>query len=171
MNRATLRASSSPPLVWWPVVGWKRKLIRPIRTSKYPNQEVAESLGLQQNLGKTSAKQLYSCSLAITCYVELVIVPPQWNATRHSSTTSSPTRTSLWLVLTTNIAMRRCRPDDCLMRGRERSRASTPAHHIFRLNSEGAALRSVLHPVPSTLARPMPSPGISTMTSTSSSTA
>jgi hypothetical protein len=167
----TLRASSGPPLVWWPVVGWKRKLISPIRTSKYPNREVAESLGLRQNVGKMSAKQLYSCSLVITCCIELVIIPPQWNATRHSSTTSSPTRTSLWLVLTTNITMRRRRPNDCLMRGRERSRASTPAHHIFCLNSEGAALQSVLHPVPSTLAWLMPSPGISTTISTSLSTA
>ena len=152
-------------------MGWKRKLISPIRTSKYPNREVAESLGLWQNLGKTSAKQLYSCSLAITCCIELVIVPPQWNVTRPSSTTSSLTRTSLLLVLTTNIAMRRHRPDDCLMRGRERSWVSTPARHIFRLNSEGAALRSVLHPVLSTLARPMPSPGISMTISTSSFTA
>jgi len=161
MSRATLRVLSGPPLVWWPVVGWKRKLISLIRTSGYPNREVAESLGLRQNLGKTSAKQLYSCSLAITCCIELVIVPPPWNATRPSSTTLSPTRTSLWLVLTTNIAMR----------GRERSRASTLARHIFRLNSEGAVLRSVLHPVPSTLARPMPSPGISTTISTLSFTA
>jgi len=171
MSHSTLRASSGPPLVWWPVVGWKRKLISPIRTSKYPNQEVAKSLGLQQSLGKTSAKQLYSCSLAITCCIELVIVPPPWNTTRHSSTTLSLTRTSLWLVLTTNIAMRRCRPDDCLMRGRERSQASILAHHIFHLNSEGAILRSVLHPMPSTLARPMPSPGISTTISTSLFTA
>ena len=160
MSRATLRASSGPPLVWWPVVGWKRKLISPIRTSKYPNQEVAESLGLRRSLSKTSAKQLYSCRLAITCCIELVIVPPPWNATRHSSTTSSPTRTSLWLVLTTNITMR----------GRERSQASTPARHIFCLNSKGAALWSVLHTVPSTLAQPMPSPGILTTISTSSFT-
>jgi hypothetical protein len=126
MSRVTLRASSSPPLVWWPVVGWKRKLISPIQTSKYPNWEVAESLGVRQNLGKTLAKQLYSCRLAITCCIELVIVPPQWNATRPSSTTSSLTRTSHRLVLTTNIAMR----------GRERSWVSTPARHIFHLNSE-----------------------------------
>jgi hypothetical protein len=152
-------------------VGWKRKLISPIQTSKYPNWEVAESLGLRQNLGKTLAKQLYSCSLVITCCIELVIVPPPWNATRPSSTTSSPTRTSLWLVLTTSIAMRHHCPDDCLMRGRERSRASTPARHIFRLNSKGAVLQSALHPVPCTLARPMPSPGISTTISTSSFTA
>jgi len=165
-----LRALSGPPLVWWPVVGWKRKSISPIRTSKYPNQEVAESLGLRQSLSKTSAKQLYSCRLAITCCIELVIVPPPWNATRHSSTTSSPTRTSLWLVLTTNIAMRRHCPNNCLTRGRERSWASILAHHIFRLNSEGAVLRSMLHPVPSTLAQPMPSPGISTTISTSSFT-
>jgi len=51
-----------------------------------------------------------------------------------------------------NIAMRHCRPDDCLMRGRERSPVSTLTHHIFRLNSEGAILRSVLHLVLSTLA-------------------
>jgi len=151
-------------------VVWKRKLISLIRTSKYPNWEVAESLGLRQSLGKTLAKQLYSCSLAITCCIQLVIVPPPWNATRPSSKTSSPMRTSLWLVLTTNIAMRRHHPDDCLMRRRERSRASTLARHIFRLNSEGAILRSVLHPMPSTLAQPMPSPGISTTISTSSFT-
>ena len=161
MSCSTLRASSSPPLVWWPVVVWKRKLISPIRTSKYPNREVAESLGLQQSLGKTLAKQMYSCSLAITCCIQLVIVPPPWNATRPSSKTSSPMRTSLWLVLTTNIAMS----------GRERSWASTLARHIFRLNSEGAVLQSVLHPMLSTLAWPMPSPGISTTISTSSFTA
>jgi hypothetical protein len=171
MSCMTLRALSGPPLVWWPVVGWKRELISPIQTSKYPNREAAESLGLQQNLGKTSAKQLYSCSLAITCCIELVIIPPPWNMTRPSSTTSSPTRTSLWLVLTTNITMRCCCPDDCLMRGRERSQASTLACHIFRLNSEGAILWNVLHPMPSTLAQPMPSPGISTMISTLSFTA
>jgi len=170
MSCMTLRALSGPPLVWWPVVGWKRELISPIRTSKYPNWEAAESLGLWQNLGKTLAKQLYSCSLAITCCIELVIIPP-WNTTRPSSTTSSLTRTSHRLVLTTNIAMRRCRPDDCLMRGRERSQASTLACHIFRLNSKGAILWNVLHPMPSTLARPMPSPGISTMISTLSFTA
>jgi hypothetical protein len=143
-------------------VGWKRKLISPIQTSKYPNQEVAESLGLQQSLGKTSAKQLYSCSLAIMCCIELVIVPPPWNATRHSSTISSLMRTSLWLVLTTNIAMRCRRPDDCLMRGRERSRVSTLVRHIFRLNRKGAVLWGMLHPMPSTPAQPMLSPGIST---------
>jgi hypothetical protein len=171
MSHLTLRASSGPPLVWWPVVGWKRKLISLIWTSKYPNQEVAESLGLWKSLGKMSAKQLYSCSLAITCCIELVIVPPQWNVTRPSSTTSSPTRTSLWLVLTTNIAMRRHHPDDCLMRGRERSLVSTLARHIFRLDSEGAILQSVLHPMPSTLAQPTPSLGTSTTISTSSFTA
>jgi hypothetical protein len=152
-------------------VGWKRKLISPIRTSKYPNREVAESLGLRQSLSKTSAKQLYSCSLVITCCIELVIVPLQWNTTRPSSTTSSPTRTSLWLVLTTNIAMRRRRPDNCLMRGRERSPASTLARHIFCLNSEGAVLQSMLHPVPSTLAQPTPSLGTLMMISTSLFTA
>jgi hypothetical protein len=163
--------SSGPPLVWWPVVGWKRKLISPIQTSKYPNWEVAKSLGLQQSLGKTSAKQLYSCSLAFMCCIELVIVPPSWNVTRHSSTTSSLTRTSHRLVLTTNIAMRCHRPDDCLMRGRERSQVSILACHIFHLNSKGAVLLGMLHPVLSTLARPMPSPGISTTISTSSFTA
>ena len=161
MSRSMLRASSGPPLVWWPVVVWKRKLISPIQTSKYPNREVAESLGLWQSLGKTLAKQMYSCSLAIMCCIELVIAPPPWNATGHSSTTLSLMRTSLWLVLTTNIAMR----------GRERSWASTLACHIFCLNSEGAVLQSVLHPMPSTLARPMPSPGISMTISTSSFTA
>jgi hypothetical protein len=158
MSCMTLRALSRPPLVWWPVVGWKRKLISPIRTSKYPNREAAESLGLQQNLGKTSAKQLYSCSLAITCCIELVIIPPPWNTTRPSSTTSSPMRT-------TKVAMRCCRTDDCLMRGRERSTASILAHHTSHLNSEGATLRSTHHCAPSTLARLMPSPGILTMIS------
>ena len=54
MSRPMLSASSGTPLVWWPVVGWKRKLLSPIRTSKYPDREIAEGLDFQQNFGKTT---------------------------------------------------------------------------------------------------------------------
>jgi hypothetical protein len=104
------------------------------------------------------------------CCIILVIIPPPWNTTRHTSTTLSLMGTSQWLA-PTMISMRPHPLDECLMRGRERSLASPPARHILCLIGEGAALQSVVHLSPSTLAQLTPSIGNSTTISILSFTA
>ena len=54
MSHSMLKTLSRAPLVWWAVVGWKRKLLSPIQTSKYPDREIAKGLDLQQSFGKTT---------------------------------------------------------------------------------------------------------------------